>query len=246
MEAVDENAMDDSLKVYVSRIPSVWDEESLQNHFEACFGSVKGVSIVVGRRQGFGFVEFLNEAAKIKALDQKTIHAKRKNIRTSAVERTTENEIDNASVGICFLWQRNQCVKGDSCKFKHDGPGSCITVSQPGEGKTKKCLSFKSKGKCCKGDACEFLHIYHKKNEVEDTQTNICVDINGKTDNSKKLCNKFKKGKCRKGDKCIFSHIISERSIPIIDHDSSTKRKITGAYLVEQRKKLKLQNINVE
>ena len=220
---------EDHLKVYVSRLPFQWNDEHLRSHFHACFGSVISASIVRDKQKeqslGYGYVVFSEKEARETALLQGSLHAKKRNIKISAVERINDEAQGLSNNNICYLWQRFQCVKGENCKFKHEGVGKCITVSLPGEGKTKKCLSFKSKGKCSKGDACPFIHIYTKStnNDVDSlsnktiqsdvaqdrTKDDLCTVIPDLASASEKkgICNKFKKGKCRKGDACIFKHI---------------------------------------
>ncbi|CAM9982047.1 unnamed protein product, partial [Ectocarpus fasciculatus] len=197
---------DDSRKVYVSRLPLQWGEQHLAEHFSACFGPVESASVSYDRTnecsRGYGFVTFEKEEDKETAVAQGSLHAKKRNIQIKAVVRE-ENVLGRGrDTGVCYMWQRYSCVKGNDCRFLHEGEGSCITVSAQGEGK-KKCLSFKSKGKCSKGDACPFIHDRGSKAKaaaVSEKRTSAPDDF-------KKICHSFKKkGKCRKGESCIFSH----------------------------------------
>ena len=262
---IEMDTTEDCLKVYVSRLPFQWNDEHLKSHFQACFGSVISASVVKdkskGQPLGFGYVVFSTEEARTAALNQGSIHAKKRNIKISAVERSSVEEDSAASSVVCYLWQRFQCVKGESCKFKHECPGKCIEVSLPGEGKTKKCLSFKSKGKCSKGEACPFLHIFTKSSEGLAPKSTAAVVPSvpagvGAVDSAaapapsheKGICNKFRRGKCRKGDACIFAHVTAiPAAAPVDTPDLSPepsapgKRKITGAFLVQQRKRALLE-----
>jgi RNA recognition motif-containing protein len=234
-----------NLTVYVSRLPSQWNDSHLSEHFEACFGKVVSAKITCdgesGKSRGFGFVTFENEESRKLAIEQKSIHVKKKTIRIR--EFLNSEERDNGA--ICFAWKNNNCVKGDNCKFVHEGEGSCIEVSLPGSGKRQKCLSFKSKGKCSKGDSCPFLHI------KKQTTNSIIPD-----NNAPKICHNFKsKGKCRKGDTCKFSHIMSgsksqytatDTTTPTATTHNSKKRIIDGNELVIRRKKIFLENQTVE
>jgi RNA recognition motif-containing protein len=257
--------VDDDRKVYVSRLPLTWEEKHLSEHFSVCFGPVESATVkwdpINECSKGYGFVTFVDKVHKDLAVKQETLHAKKKNIRIQDMVRD-ENKLGRGrDGGVCFLWQKFSCVKGDECKFSHEGPGACIQVNHR-QG-MKKCVSFKAKGKCSKGDQCQFLHeerstttTTKKGKESEPVQK---VAVAGET----KICHSFKKkGKCRKGDKCIFSHDVvpaaasassggsqqpSATSLTTgedgdeMQNATGKKRRMDGYFLVEARKKMKEQ-----
>jgi hypothetical protein len=213
-EEVVPDDIDDHLKVYVSRLPLKWRDSHLAEHFQACFGAVRSATIKWDSKNdcslGYGFVVFEEASSREKAIEQGSIHANKRTIQIKQVVREEGILGRGRDGGICHLWIKNACVKGDECKFLHDGPGSCVVVSAPGEGiSKKKCLSFKSKGKCSKGNDCPFLHIQSTKTKDIGSMINLNVggSGNGMVKSNVKICHSFeKKGKCRKGNSCIFAH----------------------------------------
>jgi RNA recognition motif-containing protein len=220
----------EKFEVFVSRLPTAWSEEQLRQHFEACFGNVLSVTIKTddtsNKSLGYGFVVFSSQASQEAALEQQSIHAKKRIIQIRPIGYGQDTNV-------CYLWQRHQCVRGDNCKFLHEGDGGCLLVSAPGEGKRKKCISFKSKGKCSKGDACPFLHV-----------VNTDQVSNPKQISPKSICHAFqKRGICRKGTACKFQHIIGDTSETnseekLIVTNEKKRSRIDGKQLVEKRKKL--------
>lgn len=242
-EEIDQG-VDDNKKVYVSRLPFKWNEAQLSEHFQACFGTVKSVEIKWDSKNdcslGYGFLVFETEESRNAAVEQGSMHAKKKTIQIRAVEREESALGRGRDTGICYLWQKSACVKGKDCIFLHEGPGACVKVSAYGEGKLKKCMSFKSKGKCSKGDSCPFLH---DKKLAKIVAKKILKDDKLVPDGRIKLCHTMQKtGKCRKGDACIFSHSIVKgvaaadgTAAPIITGDKK-RRRIDGDELVSRKK----------
>lgn len=248
-----DDTIDDDKKVFVSRLPNKWSEEQLATHFQACFGTVISATIKWDTKNecslGYGYVVFESEASRKMAVDQGSMHAKKKTIMIKAVERI-ENALGRGrDQGICFLWQRSACVKGSDCKFKHEGPGACIKVSAFGEGKLKKCMSFKSKGKCSKGDGCPFLHAvkpvkaaHTKIIATADDEDFSEVDNEEKANNEARIkhCHTFQKsGKCRKGDSCKFSHMVTPLICKNNDNaaeETKKRKRIDGDELVTRMK----------
>lgn len=234
---------DDSRKVYVSRLPLEWTKEHLVEHFSACFGPVQAAAVNWDKAnecsKGYGFVTFVNEIDRDNAVSQGSLHAKKRNIQIKAVTREENSLGRGRDGGVCFMWQKRSCVKGNTCLFLHEGDGACIKVSAQGLGQ-KKCLSFKSKGKCSKGDSCLFLHERGSKAAENKPKTMLEA-----SESEVKICHTFrKKGKCRKGDSCIFSHTFSGIESKAMamppPHSASVKRRIDGSFLVEARKKSKM------
>lgn len=233
---MDDEILNDEFKVYVSRLPEKWNNELLVEHFQSCFGKVVEGTVIWDKEndcsRGFGYVTFENQSSRDAAIAQGSIHAKRKIIQIKPVsrEQILGRGRDN---GICYLWAKNACVKGDLCKFLHEGPGSCISVSAPGQGK-RKCLSFKTKGKCGKGDQCPFRHERNQDPIVEKSKSIDKI----------KICHKFKKGKCKHGDSCLFSHDISF-SKKQKSHADQKRKRIDGGELVKKRKTLPQVDVDI-
>jgi len=245
-----ENTDNDHLKVFVSRLPSKWSKDHLKEHFEACFGKVIDSHIRLDQQyeksMGYGFVTFETKESKLNAVAQGSMHVGHRTVQIRDVSRSAkEGEGEESAVGdagMCFAWQKFSCVKGNACKFKHEGPGKCIVASAFGEGKTKKCISFKKTGKCSKGDGCPFQHI---RNKIESSKPDVkTAAVPAGVDGKKGLCHSFtKKGKCRKGDACMFSHDVpaaKAKSVSsVTEGDSASgKRKINGNVLVQKRRRM--------
>jgi hypothetical protein len=259
----DENAeedvdheIDDNKKVYVSRLPYKWTEAQLAEHFQACFGTVTSTTIKWDSKNdcslGYGFVVFDKEESRNSAVEQGSMHVKKKTIQIRAVEREESTLGRGRDTGVCYLWQRSACVKGSDCIFLHEGPGACVAVSAFGEGKLKKCMSFKSKGKCSKGDQCPFLHATKLKIGIKTVinETEMKLDEPEKekvADQRIKFCHTFQKaGKCRKGDSCKFSHSQEATGQSDVNKDPDStaeivknekkRRRIDGDELVKKMK----------
>jgi hypothetical protein len=240
-------------KIFLSRLPIDWTDEHLKSHFELLFGPVVSANIITSERNqtsNFGYLLFENYQSQQDALEQKVIHAKKKTIHIREYDENNEN-----NDGICYLWKRHACVRGDECKFSHEGEGSCVSTSAPGEGK-KKCISYKSKGKCSKGDSCPFLHVAKStppilpspKGKKQIISSSITESNEAKANSG--VCRSFvKKGKCRKGDDCRYLHVENQKrklgqtgEIDETEEISNGKRKrIDGKTLVENRKKMLLE-----
>ena len=230
----DASEEDDNLKIFVSRLPSAWKEHHLKEHFDAIFGNVSSVYIKKdsdGNSLKFGFVTFSSQESRQAALQQESMHVKKRTIQIKEVVRDEDAAGRGRDIGVCFAWKKFNCVKGESCKFLHDGIGGCRVVPEKGCGKGKKCLSFKSKGKCSKGDSCPFVH----ENKQQTMKKRVFTDYEA---TSIKICHTFvKKGKCRKGDSCPFAHTGRTEEVPLEQQDQSgqKKRRINGEVLVQIR-----------
>ena len=53
--------------------------------------------------------------------------------------------------GICFAFEKGECTRGDSCRFRHGETGEK-------KGDNKMCFSFANYGSCKFGDRCRFTH----------------------------------------------------------------------------------------
>jgi hypothetical protein len=62
---------------------------------------------------------------------------------------------------VCYDFVKNQCSRGDVCKYSHDIASILYANRQPSRGGKNvmnvMCLDF-SRGRCLRGDACRFAH----------------------------------------------------------------------------------------
>jgi RNA recognition motif-containing protein len=200
---------DDECKVFLSRIPQSFNEDSIKRILHEKFGDgcVVVVSLVSTKEdeteannvtekkehRGFGFVTFSSKEICQETLKCGTVRgsakesSKRKH--TLYIQRVVRDEYtesngpseSNAGKDICFLWKKFRCPYGDDCKFVHDGEGGCnIEAADEKKSKVQKCFSFKKRGKCKLGDKCPFSHDTCSNNESKAADTSIEVVANAK------------------------------------------------------------------
>jgi hypothetical protein len=159
-----------------------------------------------------GIVYFRTQASVDAALAKETFHISARNVRISKFQSTE----DGRDASSCYAWGQFNCTRGDQCKFSHEGPGGCVKVSAPGQGRAFTgglCLSFKTKGKCSKGDSCPFQHVQREREPKAAAQLRGAdgagESASGKSATSGSgVCNDFRRaGKCRKGDRCKYAHV---------------------------------------
>jgi hypothetical protein len=224
----------DDAKVYISRVPAIFTEETVQRLFEETLGNetVVEVSVVfpsdaeaqdesaappknhdstAGKEatsRGFGFVTLASVELKDKIIDLGTVRGGRKPTsskkHTLYVREVVREGDDSAQKPLCFLWPKFRCPYGEACKFLHEGEGGSV-AAKSGDKSSKKQKCFAfKKGKCKAGDACPYLH--------DVTSTSIEKLFVAK-DKSDKDCISWKtKGKCRKVDTCPYRHDESVRT----------------------------------
>lgn len=225
---------DDERKIFISRVPSCFDEGSVTRSLQAAFGedSVEKVALALPKNddengderrdkktgeehRGFAYVTMASVEFRNAALHKGTLKCKAKELSKKKFTLYIRPIIRGDDVGdgsndsnrsnICFLWVKNRCPYGDSCKFQHAGEGGCLIIKETENKKGKqKCFSFKIKGKCKLGDDCPYSHDFEPNIKAVETQV--------AKDSKEKDCINWKtKGKCRKGDKCIYRHLDSVR-----------------------------------
>ena len=225
----------DEWKVFVSRIPQTFNEDSITRILCEVFGdgSVSDASLVYVKEEneaqtkdsetkehrGFGFVTFSSKEVCDEAIARGTVRGSAKSSskrkHTLYIQRvvredgnedaTTESFTDK---NLCYLWKKFRCPYGDECKFLHEGEGGCAT----NEAKVQKCFSFKRRGKCKLGDKCPFSHDVSTKQGTDVIETINTDKDKLSNDKASKHCINWKtKGKCRKGDKCPYRHDESVR-----------------------------------
>lgn len=222
---------DDDRKVFISRVPACFDEESVTRSLQEAFGedSVERVALAAPKNdddngdegrdkktgeehRGFAYVTMTSVDFRNEAIQKGTLKCKAKELSKRKFTLYIRPIIRDDNVGddsnrsnMCFLWSKNRCPYGDSCKFQHVGEGGCILIKETENKKCRqKCFTFKTKGKCKLGDNCPYSHDFEPK--VKSLKTQVSKD------SKEKDCINWKtKGKCRKGDKCIYRHLDSVR-----------------------------------
>jgi hypothetical protein len=194
---------DDDRKVFVSRVPRNFTDEMFYNALYEVFGDgIESASVKFDEElkqgQGYGFIVFANVILKEKALKAETVKAKGCKMYLRRIQRAGREGRGRDTGGVCFLWQQGTCTHGDTCKFKHTGPGSCRVKETRTEPKVQKCFKFR-KGKCNLGDECPFRH--------DEKAPGTTPEIMTRSDEEKPCFNWKKKGKCRKGDACPYMHV---------------------------------------
>jgi len=173
-----------------------------------------------------GTVSFASAKGMQDALALGTMHVAHKTVKISPYVEEEQRQLQTA----CFAYERGACVKGDNCKFSHEGQGGCIKVGEAFQGRKFQCLSFKKKGKCSKGDKCPFIH------DTSKIKKSSPVDAPPKEE--QKCRNWQKYGSCKR-DNCPFLHSTAEPKGTKDAKDSAdqpVKRKIDGKALVELRR----------
>jgi hypothetical protein len=128
--------------------------------------------------------------------------------------------------GMCHLFQRGQCARGDSCKFAHVEvvtPTNTMTTSttsirssmdkcshSTNDSDAPVCMSFQ-RGKCKRGETCKFRHIGHD-DEVTSVDVVVAPKVMNDVPDDAPVCMSFQRGKCKRGQMCKFRHLISGNS----------------------------------
>lgn len=184
----------DQNKVYVSRLPPSWTSEKLQRAFEEAFGPVEFAVVKWNEEEDysrrFGFVTFASVEGFVKATAAGRLKKARNNIQIRELDRS-ERLGRGRDSGVCFAWREGRCVRGEVCRFSHEGPGGALERPADGKKQPKKCFLYR-RGACTKGDACPFRHVGNPR-PAREQGTRVCLDW--KT-----------KGKCRRSDTCKFAH----------------------------------------
>ena len=220
----DETDDDDECKIFVTRIPTSFDEAAVKRLLEERLGegSVAKVALIYPQdedgahdkkandkekkqdHRGFAFVTLSSNQRQQEALALGTVRGGRKAASTKKhtlylrpVVRSDgeQDELLQQDKQLCFLWTNKRCPYGDDCKFVHQGEGACVPAKSKAAKTTRKCFAFK-KGKCTKGDECPFSHEFEvTKKKFEPREVSEKDCISWKT-----------KGKCSKGVACPYSH----------------------------------------
>ena len=196
--ASDEDVLDEC-KIFLSRIPQTFNEESIKRILNETYGegcvvdvslvAVKGDDGEVGSsdkdkskveekgHRGFGFVTFVSKDIYDEA------------IKAGAVRGTAKEQSKRKHTMYIQQVVRDECSQDEAA------------VSQS---KSKDICFLWKKFRCPYGDGCKFIH------DGEGGCVNANEDANTKAKVQK--CFSFKKrGKCKLGDKCPFSHDIIKK-----------------------------------
>ncbi|KAG7358722.1 RNA-binding protein [Nitzschia inconspicua] len=192
------------------------------NEAKDCSEIEKGHRNEVEDHRGFGFVSFSSQQALDMAIKLQIVKGGRKvtskklytmHLRPYQEKSSPEQADDQDGRDVCYLWSLHRCTYGDDCKFKHVGPGGCLSNEKDELNETErqrkkkgKCFAYK-KGKCSKGDECSFSHDFEPDVKGESSEEIAAKDKAKTKSNDQKDCINWKtKGKCRKGDKCVYRH----------------------------------------
>eukprot|EP01025_Chloroclados_australasicus_P050517 TRINITY_DN5816_c0_g5_i1.p3 TRINITY_DN5816_c0_g5~~TRINITY_DN5816_c0_g5_i1.p3 ORF type:complete len:399 (-),score=67.38 TRINITY_DN5816_c0_g5_i1:3333-4529(-) len=107
-----------------------------------------------------------------------------------------QQEVDE-DVQICYDFTKNQCNRGDKCKYSHD----IATIIKYNSREKGICFDF-LRGQCSRGMLCKFSHDLSNIAHLYQ-QTNYGATGNN---NSTSICYNFLKGGCRDGNTCRYSH----------------------------------------
>jgi RNA recognition motif-containing protein len=247
---------DDSLKIFVSRIPSSFDATIVQRLLETYLCDDNAVvhvalaqdddSAVEDSQQGhkgYAFVELQSTQLVQKALALQSIkgrakpNSKRQHTlyigpcgdSESPKKATSSAKADAKAQSICFLWKQNRCPY-PNCKFSHEGPGGGTwkndTIDSKHAKQQKRKCRDYRKGKC-QNPNCPFSHDFQ-------------VPLPSKKENSEKDCIDWKtKGKCRKQTTtCPYKHDPEKRRA-YLEKKGRQKRQLNESVAHSRSKKQK-------
>jgi len=225
-EEDDGGPVDDTLTLFVSRVPFAWGDEELASTLSV-FGEVASASVSwdsrSDRSKGVGFVTYADragwnaaqEAGRLKL--KKVVHRAVGTLKINLVDRT----IGQTRTRPCHMWAKGMCHLGADCAFQHDPELAVDLPTRTEEPKVKKCFAFK-KGKCERASDCPFRHDAVSTSEIrlpQDTAAAnsdeltaiqaVAAATKGPPNNLVGVCHLWKKkGACRNLDKgrCKYSH----------------------------------------
>lgn len=214
---------DDYTKIFLSRIPSHFNEESITRIFHENFGNNCILNVALCEKYGDDEEEADQGRSKQSRQDEQTRQQSKKDNSTS----TKNNEDKTNHRGFAFITmssieKRNEAIdKGtirggakESSKRKHTMYIRPIVrdeddVKGPKTDIMNICFLW-SKFRCPYGDECKFKHI--GEGGCLEQSTN---DHEATNSNKKQKCFSFRtKGKCKLGDQCPYSH-----DIPVKNND---------------------------
>eukprot|EP01023_Acetabularia_acetabulum_P001494 TRINITY_DN1058_c1_g1_i1.p1 TRINITY_DN1058_c1_g1~~TRINITY_DN1058_c1_g1_i1.p1 ORF type:complete len:389 (-),score=91.90 TRINITY_DN1058_c1_g1_i1:140-1306(-) len=122
----------------------------------------------------------------------------------------SSGDCDEEEVQICYDFTKNQCNRGDKCKYSHD----IATIIKYNSKEKGICFDF-LRGQCLRGMLCKFSHdlsnIAHLYQQASFAPGN---------NTSTSICYNFLKGVCRDGNTCRYSHDI--RVVTTVQRSQST------------------------
>ena len=221
-----------------------WKNEGRCDHGDGCRFAHSTTAGAGGEDEGgamlsSGAVWFASAAGVEAALALGTMHVGHRTVKISPFCATDDGRDTTA----CYAFARFCCSRGDDCRFSHQGPGGCVVVGEPRQGRKFQCLSWKSKGKCSKGDACLFLHAARGGGEGGGGGEHAAASKPKKAGGAGACRNWAKWGKCKRGEDCPFlaSHgpAVATEVEAAPSAAAPKKRKIDGNALVELRRQAK-------
>lgn len=58
---------------------------------------------------------------------------------------------------ICYDFVKNQCMRGENCRYSHDYTSILLGHRRPGKNPNVLCVDF-TRGRCLRGNACRYSH----------------------------------------------------------------------------------------
>eukprot|EP01025_Chloroclados_australasicus_P033254 TRINITY_DN3383_c0_g1_i1.p1 TRINITY_DN3383_c0_g1~~TRINITY_DN3383_c0_g1_i1.p1 ORF type:complete len:359 (-),score=-3.59 TRINITY_DN3383_c0_g1_i1:291-1238(-) len=123
-------------------------------------------------------------------LNQQAVHEGHRDKRFSKNMRVND-------VQICYDFTKNQCSRGDRCKYSHD----IATIIGYNSQEKGICFDF-LRGQCMRGMLCKFSHDLSNIAHLQ--QQTFCGSVGNRSSSS--ICYNFLKGTCQKGNTCKYSH----------------------------------------
>ena len=247
----------DDCKVFVSRIPAVFEESSVKRLLEERLGEGSVVEVALkypkgsgeeereeqpeskkpsNEHRGFAFVTFSASDLKTKAIALETIRGgakptstKKHTLYIRPVVRDGNNDEDDDDGNTNN--QKQVCFLW--AKFRCPYGDGCKFVHE-GEGGcvqqgTEKKKKKKKKCFAYKKGKCKRGDDCPFSHDFEVKTERICEEVTKPVDRSQKHCINWKtKGKCRKGDKCLYLHDEAVREEALRKKEERSKKRKQG------------------
>jgi hypothetical protein len=199
---------DEPYKLFVSRIPTKWNEKLMMEHLIECgFGDITRCELFFSRakqarpektRRGYGNIcyAFKNDGVCPKGDDCPFSHEIEKEEDTAEVGGGDEEHTGNGLVVFSTKDGMDAALQQSTIYVSHKVVKLSPFISAEDGRDTTTCYAW-TKFNCTHGDDCKFEHI----------GDGACVVVGERYKGRKFQCMSFKKkGKCSKGSLCLFLH----------------------------------------